>query len=211
MHRGHGVDGSRDVSQTHEVSATLIVLNGPSSAGKTTIARSLQARWPQPLFVSGIDTFIAGWPETFVSAPGEDGSPATPSSGLRIAPGRGPAPSLIVELGVDFRTLMHTAHETWRAIQAAGLDQVVDHVLVDEELRRDALATLPDACWVGVTCELDELVRRESSRGDRMLGLASGTSAVVHRNMSYDLIVDTTRTSSEDNADLIVAALISTP
>ena len=37
-----------------------------------------------------------------------------------------------------------SALETWRAIQAAGLDQVVDHVLVDEELRRDALATLPD-------------------------------------------------------------------
>ena len=188
--------------------STLIVLNGPSSAGKSSIAHALQVLWPRPLFVTGIDTFIAGWPETFVSVASDDGTPAPPSSGLRIVPGQGPAPSLIIELGDSFRHLMHVAHETWAKIQEAGVDQVVDHVFVDEDLGRDARATLQHAFWVGVTCDVEELVRREAIRGDRTVGFASGTSAVAHLNARYDLVVDTTQTSSDVIAERIASAVI---
>jgi chloramphenicol 3-O-phosphotransferase len=38
------------------------------------------------------------------------------------------------------------------------------------------------------------LVRREAARGDRYAGFASGTSAVVHLGMDYDMVIDTTST-----------------
>jgi chloramphenicol 3-O phosphotransferase len=190
------------------MTATLIVLNGAGSAGKSSIARALQAIWPRPLVVTGIDTFIAGWPGSFVSVPEADGTvgPATP--GIRIVPGTGPAPSWIIDYGEDFATLMRLAHDAWASIRDGGIDQVIDHVMFDRRMRELAREVLDDAFWVGVTCDAEELVRREASRGDRFVGFASGTSAVVHDEMVYDLVVDTTRTSSEDNARTIFEAVV---
>ncbi len=189
------------------VSAPLIVLNGPSSAGKTSIIRALQAIWPRPLFTSGIDAFIVGWPDSHVSLPGQDGSPAAPS-GVRVVAGGGPAPSWIPEFGDRFHTVMRVAHEMWAPMSRAGIDLVVDHVIIDATIREQARRTLVDAVWVGVSCDVDELVRREAARGDRFLGFASGTSAVVHQGMTYDLTVDTTASPPEVLARQIYHAVI---
>ncbi|HEV3268818.1 MAG TPA: hypothetical protein VGZ68_10495 [Acidimicrobiales bacterium] len=189
------------------MSATMIVLNGASSAGKTSIARALQDLWPRPLLVTGIDSFLSGWPRTFLNFPGDDGTPAAPSVGLRVVRGLGPEPSWILESGEEFHKLMRLAHRTWATVRDAGIDQVVDLALFDETLRLDASDVLRDAFWVGVTCEIDELVRREAIRGDRPQGFASGTSVVVHQGMHYDLMVDSTMVTSEELADKIVNAL----
>jgi chloramphenicol 3-O phosphotransferase len=180
--------------------ASLIVLNGASSAGKSSIARALQGIWPRPLLVTGIDTFIGGWPESFWSMPDGDGVPGPPTTGIRVVPGSGPAPSWIPEFGEDFRTLMRLVHHAWASIRDGGLDQVIDHALIDRSMRACARELFHDAYWVGVTCDIDELVRREASRGDRPVGFASGTSAVVHDEMVYDLVVDTSAARSEDLA-----------
>jgi chloramphenicol 3-O phosphotransferase len=177
--------------------APMIVLNGASSSGKTTLARALQDLWPRPLILTGIDAFILGWPDRFVTYPGEDGSPAAPSTGVRIVSGLGPAPSWIPEFGDDFHSMMRLAHESWVLICSGGVNLVIDHVLINPTLRQQARDTLVGAFWVGVMCDVDELIRRETARGDRHVGFASGTSAVVHQEMNYDLVIDTTATSTE--------------
>lgn len=177
--------------------APVIVLNGASSSGKTTLARALQDLWPRPLLLTGIDTFLFGWPDRFATYPGGDGSLAAPSTGVRIVPGLGPAPSWIPEFGDDFHSMTRLAHESWALIGNGGVDLVIDHVLIDPILCKQARDTLVGAFWIGVMCDVDELIRRETARGDRRVGFASGTSAVVHREMSYDLVIDTTATSTE--------------
>jgi chloramphenicol 3-O phosphotransferase len=183
---------------------TTIVLNGASSAGKSSIGRALQERWDGPLLLTGIDSFLAGWPERYFAAPGE---PA--STGFTIVPGEGPAPSYVPSPGPDGRRLLRAAHRAWLAIHESGLDQVVDHVLLDGASRAHALRVLTGAAvhWVGVRCDLDELARREAARGDRFAGFAVGTAAVCHEAMTYEVEVDTTATSAEDAADRILAAL----
>jgi chloramphenicol 3-O phosphotransferase len=188
------------------MSATLIVINGPSSVGKSTIISLLQDLWPRPLFASGLDVFIGGWPDSHVTLPGDDGSPAR-ESGMRIVAGAGPAPSWIPEYGDDFHKVMKFAHESWAAMNSGGIDLVIDHVILDTVLREQARSTLTNAFWVGVTCDIDELIRRESARGDRRPGFASGTASVVHNEMTYDLMVDTTLTSPEDLARQIYDAV----
>ena len=96
----------------------------------------------------------------------------------------------------------------WAAMSRAGVDLVLDHVILDATIREQARSTLTDAFWVGVSCDVDVLIRREAARGDRFLGFASGTSAVVHREMIYDLIVDTTATPSDVLARQIYHAVI---
>jgi chloramphenicol 3-O phosphotransferase len=178
------------------MSAHLIVLNGPSSAGKSTIISSLQDFWPRPLFASGLDVFIGGWPISYVTLPDSENLPV-PNTGMRIVAGVGPAPSWIPEYGDQFHEVMKFAHGCWAAMHDGGIDVVIDHVILDATLREQARSTLANAFWVGVTCDIDELIRRESARGDRRISFASGTAAVVHNEMSYDLTVDTTDTPAE--------------
>jgi chloramphenicol 3-O-phosphotransferase len=40
------------------------------------------------------------------------------------------------------------------------------------------------------------------------VGFASGTSAVVHQGMNYNMVIDTTSTSPEELAQLIFDALL---
>jgi len=195
------------VHKTQQMPATLIVLNGASSAGKSSIARALQDLWPRPLLVTGLDTYIGGWPSKFTKFIGENGSPSEQTVGLRVVPGRGPEPSWIFESGEQFNVLMRLVHRAWASYGEGGIDQVVDHAIFEESLRLDALVTLAHAFWVGVMCDMDELVRRETQRGDRPTGFASGTSAVVHEGMTYDLVVDSTSTSSEQLAQQIFDAV----
>ena len=153
------------------MNGSLIVLNGPSSVGKTSIATALQALWPRPLLATGVDTFIVGWPDTFTTFPGADAAPSAPTTGIRLVPGAGPAPSWVPELGEDFHHVMFLAHRAWVLIAEGGVDQVIDHVLFDDALRHDALSTLVDAFWVGIYCDFDEATRRaarRSSHGARL-------------------------------------------
>jgi chloramphenicol 3-O phosphotransferase len=126
---------------------------------------------------------------------------------MRIVPGVGPAPSWIPDYGDEFHAIMKFAHEFWAAMNKGGIDLVIDHVILDATLREQALSTLTNAFWVGVTCDMDELFRREAARGDRRLGFASGTAAVVHDEMTYDLMVDTTATPANVLAQEIYDAI----
>lgn len=47
----------------------LILLNGTSSAGKTTLAKALQDTLPTPYLVVGIDTVVFGLPSRYVNDP----------------------------------------------------------------------------------------------------------------------------------------------
>src|ERR1700689_5135324 len=99
------------------MSATLIVLNGPSSAGKSTIISALQDLWPRPLFASGVDVFIGGWPNSYGTLSDVNDSPASESA-MRIVPGIGPSPSWIPEYGDEFHEIMMFAHQSWAAMNA---------------------------------------------------------------------------------------------
>lgn len=127
---------------------------------------------------------------------------------MRIVPGLGPAPSWIPEYGDEFHDIMRLAHEWWAAMSRDGVDMIIDHVVVDATIRAQARELLVDAFWVGVTCDVDELVRREAARGDRYLGFASGTSAVAHQGMDYHLVVDTTATPPDVLAHQIHDAVL---
>jgi chloramphenicol 3-O phosphotransferase len=189
--------------------ATTIVLNGPSSAGKSSIGAALQRAWDGPLLVTGIDSFLAGFPEHLFSLPGDDGLPGPATRGVHVIPGQGPAPSWVPSLGLDGLLLMRAAHRAWRAVGEAGLDQVIDHVILDAATRDDAREVLagPDMLWVGVHCDVDELIRREIARADRFRGFASGTAAQVHDGLTYDLTVDTTDSTPSECAGQILKTL----
>lgn len=181
-----------------------MVLNGASSAGVTSIGRVLQARWPGPLQLSGLDTFLG-----LQSAP-FSGDRQRSAGGFDRLPVPG-APEALTEVraGPLGRALVSAAHACWRASAAGGLDQVVDDVWLTRpaaDALTTALAGLP-VLWVGVRCDVAVLAERERRRGDRPLGQARWQAGQVHRWRGYDLEVDTTATTAEQCADRVLEAL----
>ncbi|MFI1973293.1 chloramphenicol phosphotransferase CPT [Streptomyces cinnamoneus] len=161
----------------------VIVLNGGSSAGKSGIARCLQAVLPDPWLALGVDTLIETMP---VSLQASDG-------GLDIAPDGG------VSVGPRFRELEAAWTEGVAAMARAGARVIIDEVFLGgaagQQRWQKALDGL-DVLWVAVRCESAVAAGRELARGDRVPGMAASQAETVHRDVTYDLEVDTTHTES---------------
>lgn len=183
----------------------LIVLNGTSSAGKTTLATALQTQCATPLQISGVDTFLALQPDSMFAPPGSD----VASDGFtwcRVeVEGRA---AWTVRPGRKGEALMRAAHAYWAACAEEGIHQIVDHVLLSEAMAADLRERLAgyDPLFVGVHCPLDVVDRREGERGDRLIGQGRGIGATVHDFLTYDVHVDTSLMRPHQAAEVVLAA-----
>jgi chloramphenicol 3-O phosphotransferase len=166
------------------VSGKIILLNGASSSGKSTLARRLQAALPEPFWHFSIDHLKAA-----------DMLPIA-----RIESGEFPWPSLRPRFFEGF-------HRCVPAIAAAGNNLIVEHIVETEDWMRRLLVLLGpfDVFFVGLHCPLPELERRERERGDRRIGDARIDHETVHAFGFYDVEVDTTAGASR-NVDSVIAA-----
>jgi chloramphenicol 3-O phosphotransferase len=186
------------------MAATCIVLNGTSCSGKSSIATVLQERWPRPLQVTGIDTFLASQSARFFAS---DGRAVAGFSWIPVTVDGQPAFDVVPgPLGLG---MIKASHAYWAACANAGLDQVIDDVwLVPDQPAglQDALVAA-NTLWVGVHCPLAIAERRERERGDRTVGTARGQHARVHTFRQYDVDIDTSKAAPRECADAILAVL----
>jgi len=172
----------------------MIFLNGGSSSGKSTVARSLQEVLPDAWLSLSIDTLVDAMPARLTSG----------GDGIGFAADGG------VDVGQEFMALQDAWIAGLVAMARAGAHVVVDDVLLGgaASQRRwlDALGDTP-AFWVGVRCDAAVAEARETARGDRVPGMAAKQAAIVHQGVAYDLEVDTTSTGSADCARTIAAHL----
>ncbi|MFI5357939.1 MAG: chloramphenicol phosphotransferase CPT family protein [Opitutales bacterium] len=153
--------------------ADVILLNGTSSSGKTSLARALQRQAGAPLLHASLDTFTDMFDWEAVT------DPATRRA--------------CHEAGVDH------FHAALARFAAGPFGLVVDHVLCMPawlEATRRALAARP-VVFVGVRCPLAVVVERERQRPDRRPGMAAGQFEHIHRGLTYDIEVDTATDSPE--------------
>jgi chloramphenicol 3-O phosphotransferase len=162
----------------------VIILNGASSSGKSTLARALQVRlFEQTWFHISFDSWIAG------SRPrrrhGDDTDEAT----------------AVID-GFYAAILAFARH---------GNRIILDMVISDDEAMahiRDALQDLR-LFWVRVDCPAEELDRREMIRGDRSIGLAGvQRRRIVASEWAYDKSVDTSAMTAWDAATVVIDAAL---
>jgi chloramphenicol 3-O phosphotransferase len=170
----------------------VIVLNGGSSSGKTGIARCLQAILPRPWLRLSVDDLVAALPPSLVG----------PGTGI------GFGQQGEVTVGSDFRALESAWMAGVAAMARAGARVIVDDVFLggaaSQERTRASLDDL-EVLWVGVHCDPETAAGREIARGDRAPGMASAQAVLVHKDVSYDVEVDTSRAESLECARLIAA------
>jgi chloramphenicol 3-O phosphotransferase len=161
---------------------TIIVLNGTSSSGKTTLVKVLQAALPEPFLDAGLDRFIWMMPRRYLDRPLWDD-----------------VLGLAMQAGQIGHQLVSSMHQAITAISRSGSHVIADHVLVEPTWVQecaDLFSDLP-AYLVGVRCPLDVLIQREQERQDRTLGQAEAQFNLVHRHELYDIEVNTSVDSPE--------------
>ncbi len=155
----------------------IVVLNGGSSSGKTSIARCLKTmlgpRWLSLSvddFVDALSGALRGSPEGLIID--DDGN---------------------VRPGEDFRTLEVAWLRGLCAMSEAGANLVLDDVFLgggESQKRTASLLGKVEVVWVGVMCDADIAAGREIARGDRQAGMAAKQADRVHCGVDYDFVVD---------------------
>jgi chloramphenicol 3-O phosphotransferase len=178
------------------IPGNIIVLNGTSSSGKTSILRALQQVLDAPYLDAGIDKFLWMLPKRYLNVPlwHEVFS-------YTYAP-KGESADLVIRAGpLGFR-LMSGMHRAIQALACAGNNVLADHVLLEPVWVRECAELFADlpAWFVGIRCPLDVLEARERARSDRTVGQARAQFDAVHAHSVYDMEVDTSALSPMDCA-----------
>lgn len=160
----------------------IIVINGPSSSGKTTLALALQNQLDTPFIRFSFDLFME-----YKAFPSEQIKNGTFSwEAMR--------PSVFKGL-----------HQCLPALATAGNNIIFDHIIETKEWLHQLISLLSglDVFFVGLHCSLPELERREIQRGDRNRGDAYRDLQSVHGITSYDLELDSEYSLDDNVAELI--------
>jgi chloramphenicol 3-O phosphotransferase len=174
-------------------SGWLVVLNGVSSSGKTTLAsafRDDRARCGDFWLLIGIDDALSKLPSQWVDMDLATGPGEHADDGLwfeQTANGRR------LRVGPICRQLIDVYHQWVSAAVRSGINVIVDDVVIDRETYDSWERCLEglEPIWVAVRCPLEVAEARELTRGDRAIGLARAQHDVVHRDISYAFAIDT--------------------
>jgi chloramphenicol 3-O phosphotransferase len=157
----------------------IVVLNGASSSGKTTLARLARDLIGVGAVALSIDDLYRGL------------HPARPNDWS------------------TFIRLTRVLFDSAASFGREGFDVLVDTVFERPECHETGLNRLRPlpTLLAKVDCPVDVLAERERARGDRRPGLAADQAARIHAGCRYDVTVDTSSASPHACAAAIVDAL----
>ena len=153
----------------------IFLLNGPSSSGKSTLAKELQMliseKRNEKFDIVSIDDFLKMNTEDTIY---EDD---------------------VFEISGDLCKKVIELLKT-------GSGAIIDHVITSERIfnqLKEMLSTYPIK-FVHITCPLDVLREREKERKNRSLGSAEASYEYLYPKEGYDLTLDTDSMSAKDCA-----------
>lgn len=156
----------------------VILLNGPSSSGKSTLSKALKylisTEAHERYEVVSIDDF------------------------MKISQTDTIYEDDVFEISGDMC-------EKIVELLEAGYGVIIDHVITSDRIYNQLAESLSSFSLrtVRITCPLDIIKSRELERGDRCIGSAEASAKYLFPKDGYDLVVDTGATSPEENARLI--------
>ncbi len=164
----------------------IIWLNGVSSAGKSTLAKTLQDRLLEPFYVLANDMFT------------DD----------KVAPDK----FIKIDVDATYQRVLKGMYYAVKGFSDAGINTIVDDVLLKENgynRLKQCVELLHDypVLFVHVTCPIDELRRREEERNDRYIGMGESQLSILTPQDTYDISVNTYTNSKEDCVDKVIEKL----
>lgn len=162
----------------------IILINGPSSSGKTTLALAAQKQFDVPFLRFSFDLFLD--------------NQVLPMDQIR---------SGTFSWDTMRPSVFQGIHQCLPALANAGNNVIFDHIIESRSWLDDLLGAVSnlDVFFVGLHCSLPELERREAERGNRRSGEARTDFETVHSITSYDLELDS-ENAVEENVKLLIEA-----
>jgi len=187
------------MTHTTRLKNQIIYLNGPSSAGKTTLARTLQQALEKPFLIVGIDMMISLMPEKL-----NDWHNGQKTAGFSWQPAedRHGNPAYKIEVGSFGQRVIQMLKDITVTLARSGHYIIIDDVSFGKQQVdqwREVLKEF-DVVWIGITAPVEVLEKREQERGDRKLRSACWQAERVHGGVQYDRMFDT----HEQSVDTII-------
>lgn len=160
------------------MSLNVVLLNGASSSGKSTLARSLKEyieySKKEEYAVISIDDFL----DMAVD------QPIYEDDVFEISP-------LLCQKALD--------------VLRSGHGVIIDHVITSERIFNQLTEALKEYALitVQVTCPLNELEKREKRRMDRHIGSAKASCEYLYPKSGYDLTLNTLELSPKECSETI--------
>jgi chloramphenicol 3-O phosphotransferase len=179
----------------------VIFLNGTSSAGKSSIAHELQEQIKEPTLHTGLDHFLAMLPQKHLVFGKEA------DQGFKFVPTTdGKHPITNVEVGPVGFQLYSAMHRSMKALIDANFNLIIDDVLFFNEVLQDYIRVFQGykVYFISVKPPVEVAAQRELDRGDRVIGLARGSYDAVYSNKIIDMEIDSSKTTPEQSAKLIL-------
>lgn len=164
------------------MSLKVILLNGASSSGKSTLAKSLQNHLKdnkkQKYIIISVDDFL----DMTINKPVYED---------------------------DVFEISHLLCQKVLNILKIGHGVIVDHVITSERIYKQLTEALKEYAliMVQVTCPLNELEKREKKRKDRYIGSAKASCEYLYPQKGYDLTLNTLELSPKECSEKICELL----
>ena len=170
----------------NDIKGKIIILNGVSSSGKTTISKRLQEEMEEHYFWVANDTFCdmcssKHWKADWVKI-----------------------------INKALTAMIYSV----KSLSDLGFNVIVDQVFLNNEsqdgILKKAVEVLHDypVLFVRTDCSLEDLKKREIERGNRRIGQAESQLDIVHNHDTYDVVINTTKNSLDENINIIKSKLI---
>jgi chloramphenicol 3-O phosphotransferase len=184
----------------------VIILNGPSCAGKSSIQKKFQSLMMPQLWIKlGIDNlFDTPLPDITLDTLPFWQSPNS-IRWVQTTEDKEKNKVITLYLGNEGEKVIRGMHSALAAYAKNGCNVIVDYILYNETWYDDLCAELAGikTYWVKVNIPLKTLEEREAARGTSPKGHARSHYDTVYANIPYDLEVDSEKESSHAIAQKI--------
>lgn len=187
---------------------TIIILNGVSAVGKSSIQQAFQEIMSEPYLALGVDTFLVGMlPNKLFT--GDFLQRHRPQDGVHGLHGYyekdDGVPVYKLEFGPAARNLVRGMHHAFAAFANQRNNLIIDYILYDPSWLIDLVDALYGyrVYFVGLRAPLEVIEQREKSRGTSPIGHARAYYNTVHKHGEYDLVIDTATLSAQQAARAI--------
>ncbi len=201
----------KNSSASPQTSGTVVILNGTSSVGKSSIQKAFSAQQPEAWLTIGIDNFFVGvLPPKFYMEPKPEHYAVMRGTATEDAKGN---KVFTLNIGPTGQNIMKGMHRAIAAYARAGNNVIVDYIAYDAAWRQDLLEALHGikVFTVGVTASLETIEQREKARATSPQGHGRSIYDTVHAGWQYDFTIDTDNITVEQATEQIIAAFKKLP
>lgn len=185
---------------------TVIILNGPSGSGKSSIQKEFQKLMMPNLWCkAGIDNLFDNLMPEITPENMSYWQSANPTRWVETTKDVGQNTVITLFVGAQGEKVAYGMNNAIADYARNGCNLIIDYIAYKKEWLADLESKLKGirTYWVRVNIPLDVLEEREATRGTSPKGHARSHYFTVYGDRHYDLIVDSSKNSAAEIAEQI--------